>query len=161
MPRWRGADGDAILPRLRHLLHQAVEREDHVRPIADAQLTAHVDARRLQRLHLLEQRRQIDHHAVADHRHHAAPQNSARDQLQYEFPVADEHGMAGVVPALIARHDIEALGQQIDHFALCPRRPTARQERSHFPLIHPSIPQKLRTQEHRAHVRLSTPQPVS
>ena len=64
------------------------------------------------------QRRQVDHHAVADHRLHPGPQNAARDQLQNELLFPDEDRVAGVVPALIARDDIEALGQKVDYFAL-------------------------------------------
>ena len=88
-----------------------------MRAIADAQLVLDVDAGGFERRHLLEQRRQIDHHAVADHRLHARAQNAARDQLEHELLLPDEDGVAGVVPALIARHDVEALGKQIDHFA--------------------------------------------
>ena len=39
---------------------------------------AHVDAGRLQHCHFLEQRGQIDHHAVADHGLDAGAQNAAR-----------------------------------------------------------------------------------
>ena len=78
------------------------------------ELPLHVDARRFERLDLIQQRRRIDHHAVADHRLHARPQNAARNQLQDEFLLADEYGVAGVVPALIARHDVEVLREQVD-----------------------------------------------
>ena len=77
----------------------------------------HVDAGRFKRLHFFEQRGQVDHHAVADHGLHARAQNAAGDQLENEFLLADEDGVAGVVAALIARDDIETLGEQIDDFA--------------------------------------------
>ncbi len=40
------------------------------------------------------------------------------DQLEDEFLFADENRVAGIVAALIARDDVEALGQQVDYFAL-------------------------------------------
>ena len=48
---------------------------------------------------------------------HARPQNAAGNQLQNELLFPDEDRVAGVVAALIARHDVEALGEQIDDFA--------------------------------------------
>ena len=64
----------------------------------------------------VEQRGQIDHHAVADDGLHAGAQNAAGDQLEDELLLADEDGVAGVVAALVARDDVEALRQKIDHF---------------------------------------------
>src|SRR5262245_766683 len=37
--------------------------------------------------------------------------------MQHERLIADLHGMAGVVSALVARNDLEALGKQIDDLA--------------------------------------------
>ncbi len=59
----------------------------------------------------------IDHHAVAEHAGLAAMNDSRRQQMQHERLVADLHGVAGVVSALIARHDVEVLGQKIDDLA--------------------------------------------
>jgi hypothetical protein len=53
----------------------------------------------------------IDHQAVADNGLFSGPQDSARNQLQNEFPVADEHRVAGIMPALIARDDVEPAGE--------------------------------------------------
>ena len=94
-----------------------MEREDHVRAIADAQLAADVDAGGFQRGHLVEQAREIYHHAVADDGLDAGAQDAAGDQLQNKLLFPDKDGVAGVVAALIARHDVEALGKQVDHFA--------------------------------------------
>ena len=57
-----------------------------------------------QRLHLLDQRRRIDDHAIADDSLHSRPQNAARNQLENELLRADKDGVPGVVAALIASH---------------------------------------------------------
>ena len=81
-----------------------------------------------------QQRRRIEHQPVADHGLLAGPQNAARNQLQDELPVADENRVAGIVPALITRHDIEALGEQIDDLPLAFVSPLGSQDDyvSHF-----------------------------
>ncbi len=72
----------------------------------------------LQDFHFIQQRRRIDHHAVPDHSLDSRPQYAARNQLQNEFLLADEHRMAGIVTALIARHDGEFLGEKVNHLPL-------------------------------------------
>ena len=44
------------------------------------------------------------------------------------FLLADKHGVPGVVPALIPRHDIEAFGQQIDYFTFALVAPLGAQD---------------------------------
>ncbi len=56
--------------------------------------------------------------AVADDGLHARAKNAAGDQLQDVLLLADEDGVAGVVAALIARDDVEALGEEVDDLAL-------------------------------------------
>ncbi len=68
----------------------------------------------------------------------AGPQNAARNQLQHELLLADEDRVAGVVAALIARDDIEALGEQIDDLPLALVSPLGSQDDyvSHFDQTH-------------------------
>ena len=113
----RRANRNAIFSRFRHLLHQAMDREDHLRTVADAQLFSYVDARGLQHGHFFGQCFQVHHDAVADHGHHAGAQNPAGDQFQNEFLGPDINGMPRIVPALIARHNIEPLCEQVHNFA--------------------------------------------
>ena len=80
-------------------------------------LAAKRDAGRFQHAHFFQQRRQIDHHAVADHSLTPGRRMPLGNQLQNELLLADEDRVPGVVAALIARHNIEALGKQIDDFA--------------------------------------------
>ncbi len=110
-PARGGAQRNAVLARFRHLFHQPVKREDHMRAIADPQLRLHINPSRFEHGHFLGQGCQIHHHAIADHCDHARAQNPARDQLENELLLADKYGMPGVMAALIPRHDIEAFGQ--------------------------------------------------
>src|SRR5213075_1202850 len=84
---------------------------------------------------------QVDHHAVADHGLHARPQNPRRNQLKDELALADEDGMSGVVPTLVARDDVEALGQQVDYFALAFVAPLGAEHDhvAHLETAHPTF----------------------
>ena len=82
-----------------------MKRKNDVRAIADGQLLANIDACLLQLLHLFDQRRRVDNHAIADHGLDAGSQNAARDQLQNKLLRANKHGMPRVMAALIASHD--------------------------------------------------------
>ena len=91
-------------------------------------LPAHRDAGRFERVDFRQQRGRIDDQAVADHGLLARAQNAAGNQLQNELLLADEHRVAGVVPALIARHDIEPLGEEIDDLSLALVSPLGAQD---------------------------------
>ncbi len=95
-----------------------MEREQHVSAIADGKLPAHVDAGGFERAHLVQQRRRIDHHAIADDRLHSRPQYAARNQLENELLLANKDRVPGVVTTLVARNDIEILGEEVDNLAL-------------------------------------------
>ena len=64
-----------------------------------------------------EESLRIDHHAVAEHARLAAMHDARRQQVQHERLIADLDRVAGVVPALVARDDIETLCEQIDDLA--------------------------------------------
>jgi len=118
----RCADGDpardlAVCP-FGNFLHQPVRREKNLRPVADAQLTGHIDAGGNQLFHFFEESQRIDHKAIADHRNLTGVENAARHQTQHEFPVADQDGMAGVVTALVADDKVEPVGKQVHQLAL-------------------------------------------
>ena len=112
-----GADGDPALAAFRHFLHHAMGGKQHVRAIADAQIGGDRDAGRFQSIDLAQQRGGVDDQAVADHGLLPGTQNAARDQFQNELLFADENRVAGIVPALIARHDVELFREEIDDFA--------------------------------------------
>jgi hypothetical protein len=52
--------------------------------------------------------------------------------MQHERLIADLHGMAGVVSALVARNDLEALGKQIDDLAFSFVAPLGADDCNHF-----------------------------
>jgi hypothetical protein len=89
---------------LGHLVDRAVVVGDHVRVGADPQ-RAHVDAARVERLQLLEQHRQVDHHPVADDRCAAGGEDAAGQQVEGVLLVADDDRVAGVVAA-VELHDV-------------------------------------------------------
>ena len=128
-------------------------------------LPATCDAGRFQRLDLAQQRRRIDHQAVADHGLLARAQNAARNQLQNELLLADEDRVAGVVAALIARHDVESLGEEIDDLAFALVAPLGAEDDyvSHFDqtyLVYRSRAlNELRETEKRTHSSQETARP--
>ena len=71
-----------------------------------------------QHVALREQRLERQHHAVADEAAHLIAQDAGGNQRQDGLLAADHQRVAGVVPALEARHGRGALGEQIDDLAL-------------------------------------------
>ena len=59
----------------------------------------------------------IDDHAVAEDAGLALMHDAGRKQMKYERVVADLNRVTGVMAALIADHDVEPLGEQIDDLA--------------------------------------------
>src|SRR5204862_266615 len=115
-------------PRLRHFLHHAVRRKQHVRPVADKEAPGDLYARGFKGFDLGEQRAGIDDQAIADDRLLARAQDAARDQLENIFLLAYKNGMAGVMPALIPRDDVELLGKEIDDLPLALVSPLGSQD---------------------------------
>ncbi len=48
----------------------------------------------------------------------AAPQNAGRNQMEHVFRAAMDDGVAGIVTALAAHHDVRLRGQHVDDLAL-------------------------------------------
>ena len=104
-----------------HALFEAVEdrvvAHDHVRALADDQVVG-LQAALAQLLDLLQDHTRIDHHAVADDARDLRVEDSAGQQLELELAVLGDHGVAGVVAALWADHEVGLLGQVVDDLAL-------------------------------------------
>ena len=60
----------------------------------------------------------IDDHAVAHDADDVGPQDARGQQVQNELAPLVLDGVAGVVAALVAHHDVIILAEQIDHAAL-------------------------------------------
>ena len=97
--------------------------------VADQQPLADRHSRLLHPLHFLEEGLRIHDDAVADDRDLVRPNNARGQQLQDELLPVHHHRVAGVGAALIARHDVEVLGEGVDDFALCLHLPTALRPR--------------------------------
>src|SRR5262249_337888 len=100
--------------RGRHLLHHAVKRKYHMRPVADRELLGYLDPRRLERLDFADQRRGIDHQPVADHGLFPGPQDPAGNELQDKGLAIDLHRVAGVVPSLIPHNHLKPVRKKVD-----------------------------------------------
>src|SRR5712692_11225542 len=101
------------------VIQRAVIRQYQVRSRADLNAIGRdADALRDEPIRLFEESFRIDHHAVAQHAGLALVNDSGRQQMQHERSVADLDRMPGVVAALVADYDVEALGEQIDNLAL-------------------------------------------
>ena len=72
---------------------------------------------RAQRVDFLHEGEGIEHHAVADHAAAALAQHAAGNQLQDELLAVDGDRVSGIVAAGIARHDLEALGENVNDLA--------------------------------------------
>ncbi len=72
-----------------------------------------------------EKRARVDDEAVADHVHDARAADARRDEAQREVLVAELHGVAGVVSALVAGDEVERRGDEIDDLALALVAPLA------------------------------------
>ena len=58
------------------------------------------------------------------------PAHDARgQQVQREVPVAELDGVAGVVAAVVARDDVESVGEKVDDLALALVAPLPAQDR--------------------------------
>src|SRR3954468_15382608 len=114
-----GADLLVAAPLLAGSVESAVRGQDQRRIVGDPQrigrdfqsLAAH-------RLDFAEQCPGIDDDAVADDRPLAGPHDSGGQQAELVLDIADDEGMAGIVAALEANHDIRPLGEPIDDLAL-------------------------------------------
>src|SRR5262249_14437649 len=105
-------------PPFGHLFHHAMGGKEDMRAIADKKIARDRDPGRLQRFDLGQEGLWIDDQPVADDGLFTRPQNTAGDELQNELLLPNEHGMPGVVAALITRDDVKAAGEQIDDLPL-------------------------------------------
>ena len=112
-----GADPRAAQVPLGDLVQGPVVRRDQVRVGRDQQLGA-VHAAGRQAVDLVQQDLRVDHHAVADHRDDVRRQHPGGEQVQGVALVADDDRVAGVVPALVSDHVVDAVPEQVGGLAL-------------------------------------------
>src|SRR5205807_809056 len=108
----RGAD---LLSSLTRPVEQLVEREGQVRTVRHVELVLGPDAALTEGIELGEQRLRIEHDAVADQAH-GALDDPRGNLVQYELAGGRMDRVASVSAALIAYHEIGALGEHVDDF---------------------------------------------
>ena len=82
-----------------------------------------------QRLDLLEQRRRIHDHTVADNATDLGVQDAGRDEVQDKLLPVDVHRVACVVTTLVSSHDRERRREQVDDLAFALVAPLRAQHR--------------------------------
>ena len=103
--------------RLARVVEEHVVRHDQVRVGADPQ-AREVDALGAQLVELAGQHLRVDHDAVADRAQLARIEDPGRDQVELPLHAVAHDGVAGVVAALEADHEVRLLGEQVDDLAL-------------------------------------------
>ncbi len=109
---------DLALAALAALVDAAVVGEDQMGGLAQEEAALGLDPPAVQPLDLLDQRRHVDDHAVADHAGLPRPEDAGGDQLEDELLLAHLDGVARVVAALAADHHVDLAGQHVDDLAL-------------------------------------------
>ena len=77
-----------------------------------------LDATVPEALYLAAQVLQVDDHARAQHVHRARAEDAGGHEVEDEPAPVVDHGMAGVVAALVADDHVVALAEQVHHAAL-------------------------------------------
>ena len=81
-------------------------------------------------LHLAAEVLQVDDHPGAQHVHRAVPEDAGGHQVEDESPLVVDHGVSGVVAALVAHDDVISLTEEVHHPALALVPPVDAYDRS-------------------------------
>jgi hypothetical protein len=109
---------DRTQPLLGQRLGQLVIRQDDVRLGAHEQALLESMAQGHEPVHLLEERGRVDHDAVADQAALVRAQDPGRHQVEDDGVAVDDHAVAGVRAALVARDQVVLGGEHVDDLAL-------------------------------------------
>ena len=94
-----------------------VVRQDHVGGVGDVE-ALDADPGGREAVQLLDERDRVHDGAAADDALLAGPEDSRRDQLENEAPVAEHDGVPGIRTARVARDDVHAGSDQVDDLPL-------------------------------------------
>ena len=86
--------------------------------VADVQPVANIDPLAPQRINLFQQRRRVNHDAIADDRMHALAKNPGRHQRELVRRTVDDNRMARVRPSLIPHDNVVPVAQKVDDLPL-------------------------------------------
>ena len=112
-----GADLVLAQPPLGDLVDLLVVREDQVGVAPDLH-AGRVDALALEHVELGDQHAGVDDDPVADHGGDVVVEHAGGHQLEGEGLAVDHDGVAGVVPALVADHQVHLLGDEVGELPL-------------------------------------------
>src|SRR3989338_6026001 len=115
------AAGRAYFDKTLFIFAQAVINpvigKNKVGPVADEKTALHGKTLLFEAFYFPEQRFWVHDNAVADHAAHLPVKNPRRNQVQHELAALIDHGVPGVISALITDHVISVFGQDVDDLA--------------------------------------------
>ena len=115
----RRADLFVSEPLLGRVIESPVIRHYQMRPARDLEpFGRHRDSLLLDLIDLFKKRLWVDDHAVAEHAGLVLVNDARRQKPQNKGLVADINAVPGIMAALISRHDIKTVRQQIDDLSL-------------------------------------------
>ncbi|MCH8333547.1 signal recognition particle protein, partial [Candidatus Sumerlaeota bacterium] len=106
-------------------VHELVVRRNEVGIFGKMKTRAHLNPSGLQRFDFLLQDDRIDHQTVADHALNARVEHAGGNEVQDRLFIVDDDRVAGIVPALITRHEIGLARDHIDDLPLALVAPLA------------------------------------
>jgi hypothetical protein len=134
-----GADARRTEVALDNAVERAVVRHDQVRVGRDQQPLAR-DAALGETVDLGQQHLGIDDDAVADHRSTGRGEHPRRQQMKGELPaVGQDHGVAGVVAALVAHNVVDPFTEKVGDLSLAFVAPLRTDEHDRW---HNSLPRR-------------------
>jgi hypothetical protein len=113
-----GSKPGAALAFLAHQIQRAMVREQDVGAIGHHQVRPDIDPERLHLSHFRLERHGVDHEAGSENAQHSFVQDPGWNQVQDQLPLIANDGVAGVVAAVEASHDLEGRGDQVDDLPL-------------------------------------------
>ena len=124
----RRADLRVARGRLASRVHQPVPGEDDRRAVRDQQVLADLHARGAHGVDLGEESLEVEDDPRPDDAD-AAPDDPRGQQVEREVLVPELDRVPGVVAAVVPRHDLESVGEEVDELALALVAPLPAQDR--------------------------------
>jgi hypothetical protein len=94
-----------------------VPRQDHGRPIGEEKVPGDADSRLLDRRDLGKESVGVDDDSGTDDRRRPADHSRGK-KVERKMPVAELDGVSGVVASVVAGHDLESVGEEVDDLPL-------------------------------------------
>ena len=110
-----GTDPFLSQTSLLRCLHRPVIGHDEVCAVTDKQAVLHLKI--LEHLQLFLQGRRIHHHTIADHTDLSRVENSRGNQVKNILFILDDDGVTCIVSPLIAGHNVETVGDEVNDLA--------------------------------------------